>query len=126
VLLAPASTGTRNTPTAHGGPYEVTHPLGGGQIRVHPKRPSVASVSLRGTARRHAVPIQMFAYWCVLWQGAALVSVRALGWPHGSGSPCCATDSGLNLRRLRRFARTFVHSCGQPCGCRVGIPDGAR
>src|SRR3954451_7959482 len=41
----------------------------------------------------------MFAYRRVLWHSSTLVSVRALGWPDGSGSPRCATEVGLNLRR---------------------------
>src|SRR6185503_3399698 len=41
----------------------------------------------------------MFAYHHVLWHSPTLVSVRALGWPDGSGSPRCAPEVGLNLRR---------------------------
>lgn len=102
------------------GPYEVTHPADGVQIRVHPGRATKINVSLRDTAERHAVHVRMFAIGHVLWHSPTLVSVRALGWRDGSGSPCCATDRRLNLRRFPVVHRTFVHSCGQPCGCRVG------
>lgn len=102
------------------GPYEVTHPAGGDQIRVHPGRAGKIKVSLRDTGERHAVHVRMFAMRHVLWHSPTLVSVRALGWRDGSGSPCCATEVGLNLRRFPVVRRTFVHSCGQPCGCRVG------
>jgi hypothetical protein len=39
------------------------------------------------TTRRHAAHSQMLASERILWHSAALVSVRALGWPDGSGSP---------------------------------------
>ena len=69
------------------GPYEVTHPAGGDQIRVHPDLAKKIKVSLRDTAARHAVHVRMFAMRHVLWHGPALVSVRLLVGEMGVGVP---------------------------------------
>jgi hypothetical protein len=79
---------------------ELTPHLAGDLIRLRtPDQrlqsgcPSTAS----GTAQRHAGHGQMLATGRILWHSAALVSVRALGWPDGSGSPAAP----------RKLCRTF-------------------
>ena len=108
------SDGAQNSPTPRGRPYEATHPRPAGSIRV-PVRPPDDPPDGRSATRRTR---EMLASEHILWHSAALVSVRALGWPDGSGSPRCAAQVMTDLRRaLAAVRRTFVHSCGQPCGC---------
>ena len=60
----------------------------------------------------------------LLWHGATLVSVPLLLWARGdlAGRRCWPSAGTLNPRGVRTvlgfdgYCRTFVHSCGQPCG----------
>ena len=71
------------------------------------------------TTKRHAGYGEMLAHDRILWHGPVLVSVRALGWPDGSGSPTEPREICRPSVASAAVRRTFVHSCGQPCGCRL-------
>jgi hypothetical protein len=86
-------TARRTHPTPRGRPYKATHPRSAGSIRVSVHRPAEGRSATRRTR-------EMLASEHILWHSAALVSVRALGWPDGSGSPTaprklCRTSGGF-------------------------------
>ena len=106
-------TGERHAKLTHTGgrPYRDYAP---------PDRPDKLGATCRppNATRRHAGHGEMLAHGRILWHGPALVSVRALGWPDGSGSPTAPREICRPSVASAAVRRTFVHSCGQPCGCR--------
>jgi hypothetical protein len=97
--------GAQNSPTPRGRPYKATHPRQAGPTRVPVVTCRCPLAARPRPARRHAAHSQMLASEHILWHSAALVSVRALGWPDGSGSPAAP-------RKLCRASGGF--RCGSP------------
>jgi hypothetical protein len=101
--------GAQHSPTPRGRPYKATARSIG---EFHPGAPSPPDRT--SATRRNG---EMLASEHILWHSAALVSVRALGWPDGSGSPLRRASYDGPSAGAAAVRRTFVHSCGQPCGC---------
>ncbi len=104
------SDGAQNSPTPRGRPYKVTHPCSPGLIRV-PFAGSRAPLgdtprTVRCLLRNTSCGIARRLLACVLLVGR--MGVGALLRRAGYVEPSVGSAAAR---------RTFVHSCGQPCGC---------